>query len=219
MRRGIFLEPAAARRTFPDLVDHWSPCPLVEASKQALDLERVLGTVQVGSCEPRLLVFPRVGHVEHSVVEPLPMESSFHRLVEQSRLAELPVGGAEAHLEAIARLARVPAVSAVLGGDMFVDIGPLASRLAASAGPAEGDVCVERRGEVVHVTLADGSGALVHLPTMDYVGLDPSACWLYARLGSPRRLVEELVQVHRLPPSDAAAMVDGFVADLGDLAP
>lgn len=221
MRRGLFLEPAAARRTYPDLEGSWSPCPLVEASKQRLDLASVFGTVQEDDAVPALLVFPRVGEGGPTTVEAMPPEAALHVLVEQSRLVELDEEVVEAHLEALGQLASTPAVAVTLGPDVLDDAAPLVQHLLTHAGAGAGDVggTVIRHDDTLHVSLFDGTGALLHLPSMSYVGLDVSASWMYARLHESEDLIDDLVRMHALERSEAADIVASFVNDLGELAP
>ncbi|MCB9679297.1 MAG: hypothetical protein H6737_29605 [Alphaproteobacteria bacterium] len=104
LRRGVYLEPAAAARTFPTLEGRWHEVPLVEAVKHGLDAPEVAAR-QAERCLPSAVLFPTRSGQPVSRLEPLSTGETLFGLVQQSRLAELDSDGVAEHMRLLAEVA------------------------------------------------------------------------------------------------------------------
>lgn len=160
MRRGIYLAPGS--QPLP-AGGRWQPCPLVEAVKEELVLDRV---TRADRALPALILLPELVDADHTTFEPVDAAEACWALLVESRLSELDRYGASEHLAVLCALAgSVPAVRARLGRDVRAAAtgercpeGEAISRLLeahlAGSGPADGRAEV---GAVQGASSSEGS--------------------------------------------------------------
>jgi len=91
-------------RLFPELSDVLGQDPRPGWPKRQVRAEERFGASVVWEGRPAALVFPRVAHAERSVIEPMDQGEALQELVPNILLTE--PGSSQAHLDALAELAR-----------------------------------------------------------------------------------------------------------------
>jgi hypothetical protein len=124
------VDPDAADR-FPELAAHEWPRQQSDPAKWRVDVGRLYGVRAVESCEPSVLLFPEVGHVDTSRFALVSPADAIARLVRQSAYFlyrhDLTAGR---HFAALGHLVRQSAVRRlILGRDVLNEPGRFAELL------------------------------------------------------------------------------------------
>jgi hypothetical protein len=89
---------------FPELHPALTPAALRTGRKSQIRVEEFYGANTVWECRPAVVIFPRVGHTEHSVLTPVDRDEALVELLPNLFLTE--AASSQAHLDALTHLAR-----------------------------------------------------------------------------------------------------------------
>jgi hypothetical protein len=94
---------------FPEVQPYLRHSPPPRGLKRLVHVEEVYGTAIRRSGQPAAVVFPSVRHMDTSTLTPLAQNEAFFELI--GHLLPTEIRSSQAHLDILARLARVPVLS------------------------------------------------------------------------------------------------------------
>ncbi len=144
-RKDLMLDPEA-EDYFPDVVVHWAPAHVGDASKRLLHIAIGYPHQMISHTIPEVLIFPQIVDAEQSELVPLDNASDLHHLVRQSLVVTFEPAMAELHLGVLTGLLRqVRSYQLNAGRDVLEQPAQVASRLAELALPVGSPIDAETR--------------------------------------------------------------------------